>query len=328
MRYGIIGTGAIGGYYGAKLAHAGQEVHFLLHSDYEYVKQHGLQVDSCDGSFHLDNVNVYQHAGDMPQCDVVLVGLKSVNNNKLQSLLPPLLHDKAASKREQSDARIDSAEREQARPKVKTLVVLIQNGIGVEEDVQKMFPGVQLAAGLAFICSAKTQPGLVSHQCYGSINLANYSCQDEALMQTVVDEFRAAGIETGLVEYHEARWKKAVWNMPFNGMTVALHTQTDKLLKNPSTRQLIREQMMEVVRTAQHLGVKNLDESFVAKMIETTDAMTPYSPSMRLDYDFHRPMEIYYLYTRPLEIARASGCPMPKLEMLEAELRFLEAEQQ
>lgn len=303
MRYGIIGTGAIGGYYGAKLAHAGEEVHFLLHSDYEYVKQHGLQVDSCDGSFHLDNVNVYQHAGDMPQCDVVLVGLKSVNNSKLQSLLSPLLHGE-------------------------TLVVLIQNGIGVEEDVQKMFPDVQLAAGLAFICSAKTQPGLVSHQCYGSINLANYSCQDEALMQTVVDEFRAAGIETGLVEYHEARWKKAVWNMPFNGMTVALHTQTDKLLKNPSTRQLIREQMMEVVRTAQHLGVKNLDGSFVDKMIETTDAMTPYSPSMRLDYDFHRPMEIYYLYTRPLEMARASGCPMPKLEMLEAELRFLEAEQQ
>ena len=301
MKYGIIGTGAIGGYYGAKLAHAGQDVHFLLHSDYEYVKQNGLQVDSCNGSFHLDNVNAYQHAEDMPKCDVVLVGLKSVNNDKLQSLLPPLLHEH-------------------------TLVVLIQNGIGVEEDVQKMFPDVQLAAGLAFICSAKTKPGLVSHQCYGSINLANYSCKDEALMQAVVDEFREAGIETGFVEYHEARWKKAVWNMPFNGMTVALHTQTDLLLKNKSTRQLIREQMMEVVGAAQHLGVKNLDASFVDKMIETTDAMTPYSPSMRLDYDFHRPMEIYYLYTRPLEIAREAGCPMPKLEMLEAELRFLEAE--
>ena len=304
MRYGIIGTGAIGGYYGAKLAHAGQEVHFLLHSDYEYVKQHGLQVDSCDGSFHLDDVNVYRQTKGMPACDVVLVGLKSVNNDKLPALLPPLLHDKVA--------------------KVKTLVVLIQNGIGVEEDVQKMFPEVQLAAGLAFICSAKTKPGLVSHQCYGSINLANYSCRDEALMQAVVDEFREAGIETGLVEYHEARWKKAVWNMPFNGMTVALHTQTDLLLKNASTRQLIREQMMEVVGAAQHLGVKNVDEAFVDKMIETTDAMTPYSPSMRLDYDFHRPMEIYYLYTRPLEMAREAGYRMPKLEMLEAELRFLE----
>jgi 2-dehydropantoate 2-reductase len=299
MKYGIIGTGAIGGYYGAKLAHAGQEVHFLLHSDYEYVKQHGLQVDSCDGSFHLDDVNAYQRPEDMPVCDVVLVCLKSVNNSKLLALLPPLLHDR-------------------------TLVVLIQNGIGVEEDVQKMFPDVQLAAGLAFICSAKTQPGIVSHQCYGSINLADYSCRDEALIQAVVDEFREAGVETGLVEYHEARWKKAVWNMPFNGMTVALHTQTDLLLKNKSTRQLIREQMMEVVTTAQHLGVKNIDESFVDKMIEMTDAMIPYSPSMRLDYDFHRPMEIYYIYSRPLEIAREAGCRMPKLEMLEAELRFLE----
>ena len=301
MKYGIIGTGAIGGYYGAKLAHAGQEVHFLLHSDYEYVKQHGLQVDSCDGSFHLDDVNAYQRPEDMPVCDVVLVCLKSVNNSKLLALLPPLLHDR-------------------------TLVVLIQNGIGVEEDVQKMFPDVQLAAGLAFICSAKTQPGIVSHQCYGSINLADYSCRDEALIQAVVDEFREAGIETGLVEYHEARWKKAVWNMPFNGMTVALHTQTDLLLKNKSTRQLIREQMMEVVTTAQHLGVKNIDESFVDKMIEMTDAMTPYSPSMRLDYDFHRSMEIYYIYSRPLEIAREADCRMSKLEMLEAELRFLETD--
>ena len=299
MKYGVIGSGAIGGYYGAKLARAGQEVHFLLHSDYEYVRAQGLQVDSCDGAFHLTDVNAYQHTKDMPPCDVVLVCLKSVNNSMLNSLLPPLLHQQ-------------------------TLVVLIQNGIGIEGDVQKMFPDVQLAAGLAFICSAKTEPGRVNHQCYGSINLANYSCKDETLMQKVVDEFRLAGIKAELVEYHEARWKKAVWNMPFNGMTVALHTQTDLLLKNEATRKLIREQMMEVVGAAQHLGIKNLDSSFVDKMIETTDSMTPYSPSMRLDYDFHRPMELYYIYTRPIEIAHEAGYQMPKLEMLEAELRFLE----
>ena len=299
MKYGIIGTGAIGGFYGGKLAKAGQEVHFLLHKDYEYVKQNGLQVDSCDGSFHLDGVNAYNDTTAMPPCDVVLVCLKSINNGMLKTLLPPLLHQR-------------------------TLVVLIQNGIGVEEDVQRDFPGVQLAAGLAFICSAKMEHGRVNHQCYGSINLANYSCKDEALMQAVVSEFREAGIETGLVEYHEARWKKAVWNMPFNGMTVALHAQTDELLKHPATRQLIREQMMEVVGAARALGVNGVDEAFVDKMIQMTDEMTPYSPSMRLDYDFHRPMEIHYLYTRPIEIARQAGFRMPKLEMLEAELKFLE----
>lgn len=299
MKYGVIGTGAIGGYYGAKLARSGQEVHFLLRSDYEYVKENGLQIDSCDGSFHLDNPFVYNTTEAMPPCDVVLVCLKSINNSKLKQLLPPLLHEQ-------------------------TLVVLIQNGIGVEEDVQTMFPNVQLCAGLAFICSAKSEPGRVNHQCYGHINLGNYSCKDEALVQQVLDEFNAAGVKAGQIEYQEARWKKAVWNMPFNGMTVALKTQTDLLLKHPATRQLIREQMMEVITTAQHLGVKNIDASFADLMIQMTDEMTPYSPSMRLDYDFHRHMEIYYLYTRPLQIARAAGHPMPKLEMLEAELRFLD----
>ena len=115
--------------------------------------------------------------------------------------------------------------------------------------------------------------------------------------------------------------------MPFNGMTVALRTQTDQLLKHPATRQLIRELMMEVVGAAQHLGVKNLDASFADKMIAMTDEMTPYSPSMWLDFDFHLPMEVHYLYTRPIEIAREAGFDMPKLQMLEAELRFLDNKQ-
>ena len=301
MKYGIIGTGAIGGYYGGRLAHSGQDVHFLLHRDYDYVKEHGLQVDSCDGSFHIDRPNVCQRADDMPLCDVVLVCLKTTNNHLLPSLLTPLLTPE-------------------------TLVVLIQNGIGVEADVQKMFPGVQLVAGLAFICSAKTEPGRVSHQCYGHINLGNYSCRDEQKLTRVVDDFLQAGIKTGLVEYHEARWKKAVWNMPFNGMTVALDTRTDLLLQNPATRRLIREQMMEVIGAAQQLGVKNLDESFADQMLTTTDAMTPYSPSMKLDYDFRRPMEIDYLYSHPIAEARRVGFHMPRLEMLEAELRFKAAQ--
>ena len=297
MRYAVVGAGAIGGYYGAKLAYSGQEVHFLSHSDYQYVKERGFQVDSCDGSFHLPQVNVYQHAEDMPQCDVVIVGLKTINNHLLPQLLPPLLHERTA-------------------------VVLIQNGIGVEADVQQMFPGVQLIAGLAFICSAKTEPGRVNHQCYGSINLGNYSCRDEALFAQILADFNAAGVTAASVPYAEARWKKAVWNMPFNGMTVALDTQTDLLLKNPATRALIREQMMEVIGAAQALGVSALTEEFADKMIAMTDAMTPYSPSMKLDYDFHRPMEIHYLYTRPIELAAEAGFAMPRLKMLEAELRF------
>lgn len=299
MIYSIIGTGGIGGYYGGRLAQAGHNVHFLLHSDYEHVKQHGLRVDSVNGDFHLANPNIYNDAKKMPVSDVVVVCLKTTNNH----LLPELLQTVADEH---------------------TIVILIQNGIGVEEDAQNMLPELQLVAGLAFICTAKVAPGHINHQCYGQINLGNYSCNNETLLQQIAEDFTQAGIPAAIVDYKEARWKKAVWNMPFNGMTVALNTQTDILLKNPATRQLIREQMMEIVNAAKHQGINGVDEAFVDKMISMTDEMTPYSPSMKLDYDFHRPMEINYIYSRPLKIARSAGMPMPKLEMLEAELRFLE----
>ena len=299
MTYSVVGMGAIGGFYGGRLARAGREVHFLSHSDYEYVLEHGLRVDSCDGDFTLPHIHAYCHAQDMPKTDVILVGLKSVKNHDvLPELLRPLLHDDV-------------------------VVVLIQNGIGLEDDLQHVFPNLQIVAGLAFICSAKVGPGHINHQCYGSINLGNYSASKpnfEALLQDFLD----AGFQAAEVPYLEARWKKAVWNMPFNGMTVALNTSTDRLLKNPATRQLIYDQMMEVIGAANALGVDTLTPEFADKMIQMTDDMVPYSPSMKLDFDFHRPMEIPYLYTRPIAEAKKVGFEMPKLAMLRDELTFIQ----
>lgn len=299
MTYTIIGTGAIGGYYGGCLMRAGRNVRFLLHTDYKYVKENGLQIDSCDGSFHLSNVEAYDNTRNMPMSDVVLVCLKSTNNHLLKQLLAPIVNDQ-------------------------TIVVLIQNGIGLEEDLQALFPTLPIVAGLAFICSGKIGPGHVSHQCYGQINLGNYSCKEE-LFRSLLTDMQTAGITAADVPYAEARWKKAVWNMPFNGMTVALNTSTDRLLKNPATRKLIYEQMMEVIGAAQALGVKGVDASFADKMMTMTDEMVPYSPSMKLDYDFKRPMEIHYLYTKAIAEAARAGFSMPKLSMLEAELRFIQA---
>lgn len=298
MKYAIIGTGAIGGFYGARLDKAGFEVHFLLHTDYQYVVDHGLTIDSCDGNFTLPSPKVYDSTSEMPQCDVVIVALKTTQNHLLPSLLPPLL-------------------------KPDTIILLIQNGIGVEADVQQLFPSQPIAAGMAFICSAKAGPGHINHQFYGNINIGNYSCHNPQRYGQMLADFRAAGIGAADVEYLEARWKKAVWNMPFNGMTVALNTTTNRLLSCESTHRLIYDQMLEVIGAAQALGVKNLDTRFADKMIANTIKMPPYSPSMKLDFDFHRPMEINYLYTRPIAEARAAGFAMPKLEMLEAELKFI-----
>lgn len=303
LKYAIIGTGAIGGYYGGMLAKAGKDVHFLLHSDYEHVKRNGLKVDSIGGNFHLNPVKVYDRSFGMPLCDIVLVCLKSTNNAILEDLLPPLLHEN-------------------------TLVVLIQNGLGLEADLADKFsPLKNIAGAMAFICSNKIGPGHIAHLDQGNINLGLYK-GDLSLLESVNADFREAGVKSYIVDLEPARWKKLVWNIPYNGMTVVLNTTTDKLMKHPSSRQLIYELMLEVVRAANKVGEGrfSLPESFADSMMETTDRMTPYSPSMKLDYDNKRSLEIEYIYSRPVAEALAVGFEMSKVSMLEKQLRFIQSQ--
>lgn len=299
MRYAIIGTGAIGGFYGGRLARAGSDVHFLLHTDYGYVCEHGLRVDSCDGSFVIEHPQVYSSAEAMPRCDVAIVALKTTANGQLPSLLAPVLTER-------------------------TLVVLIQNGIGVEADVEAALPGVQLAAGLAFVCSTKTGPGHIEHTSNGAINIGNYSCRDASLVASLLADLTAAGIKAATVDYAEARWKKAVWNMPFNGLASVLGLTTDRIIASPSGLRLVRALMGEVVGAARACGVAAIDGSFAERMVQMTRRMPPYSPSMKVDCDLGRPMEIQYLYTRPIEEARRAGFAMGRMEVLEAQLRAIE----
>lgn len=303
LKYAVIGTGAIGGYYGGKLANSGQEVHFLLHSDYDYVKNHGLRVDSVNGNFHLQPVLVYNSASDMPQCDVVLVCLKSTNNKLLKKLLPPLLHKN-------------------------TLVILIQNGLELEADLQQDFPDLKIAGGLAFICSSKIGDGHITHLDGGSLNLGSFSCTDNSLLEQVCTDFTEAGIKARILDLDKARWMKLVWNIPYNGMTVVLNTTTDKLMGNSHTENLLRKMMLEVIGGANKVGEGkfSIPESYAEDILEMTRQMVPYSPSMKLDYDFKRPLEIEYIYTRPVVEARKAGYEMIRVSMLEEQLHFIESQ--
>lgn len=301
LRYAVIGTGAIGGYYGGMLAKSGKEVHFLFHSDYEFVKTHGLQVDSPNGDFHLNTIHAWHSTAEMPPCDVVFVCLKTTKNDLLKQLLPPLL-------------------------KPDTRVVLIQNGIGVEAEVQAMFPSTHLAAGIAYVCIGKFGPGHIKHQDLGLLQLAPYNKADgqDPVLQRVAEDLQAVGIPSKVIDYQGARWRKCVWNIPFNGLTVVLNTTTREIVNNPAACGLVRRIIYEVVEAANHCGAR-IEHSVAEDTVKMTRNMIPYSPSMKLDYDFHRPMEIHYLYTNAIAEAKAHGIGMPLTQMLEQELRFIEA---
>lgn len=300
MKIGIIGTGGIGGYYGAKLAYAGKDVHFLLHSDYDHVKEHGLKVDSIDGNFQLEHPQIYKDTKEMPICDVVFVCLKTTNNYLLKDLLPPLL-------------------------KKDSLIIMVQNGLGIEEDIQKMFPENYILGGLAFICTKKAEAGHIEHMDKGKLNIGIYTpATNKIRVLEVVDALNESGIDAELLDLETARWSKLIWNIPFNGLSVVMNAQTDELIKNPDTKLLVHEIMLEIIRVAHHLGL-NLLPSLADKNIESTERMRPYSPSMKLDFDSKRELEIFYIYTKPIVAATLAGLEVPRISMLEKQLKYIQA---
>lgn len=299
LRYGVIGSGGIGGFYGGMLAHSGQEVHFLFHSDYAFVKEHGLRVDSVFGDFHLDNVHAYQRTQDMPVCDVVLVGLKTTSNHLLKTLLPPLIGEK-------------------------TTVILIQNGLGIEASLAADFPDLSIAGGLGFICSGKSEPGHVVHSEHGKITIGSYQGENKEVLEHVCADFEAARVPAEFSDdLLTSRWKKLVWNVPYNGLTVVMNALTSDLMADEATRQLCKDLMLEIIGAANACGA-SISEKFAQVMLDYTLDMKPYAPSMRLDFDFKRPLEIDAIYAAPLEAAKKVGLKMPKVEMLEQQLRFIQ----
>lgn len=294
-RYAIIGTGALGGFYGARLQHAGCEVHFLLHSDYEHVRQHGLVIESKDGNFTLPKVNAYRDARDLPACDVVIFALKATQNHLLPALLP-----------------------------ASGTILLMQNGLGGEELIASLVSPQRIMGGLCFLCSNKAGPGHIRHLDYGMVSLGEFATRGVSdRMQAIAGDFDRAGIATQLLEdLRVARWNKLIWNIPYNGLSVVLDATTDQLMASPATRQLCEQIMHEVVAAANACGVPVQAEQ-VPKMMEYTDKMTPYRTSMKIDYDECRPMEIEAIFGNPLRAAQAAGAKSQILETLYRQLQFL-----
>jgi len=303
-RIGIIGSGAIGGFYGLMLARAGFDVHFLLRSEYAAVREHGLKLESdVHGTMQMP-VQAYSSAADMPPCDWLLVGAKATRNAELA----PLIAMAAAP-----DAK----------------VVLLQNGLGVEEQLRPALPGnLHLLGGLCFICVNRLSPGVIRHQALGAVNLGYHSGPASDGAAAIVEEgaglFRAAGVDSqAMADLGLARWQKLVWNVPYNGLSVLLGASTTPLMADADTRELIQALMAEVVQGATACG-HELPAGYAEHLLRVTEQMPDYWPSMYHDHTEQRPLELQAIYAEPLARARAAGCSLPRMQMLYQALAFID----
>ncbi|MBK1988694.1 putative 2-dehydropantoate 2-reductase [Sphaerospermopsis aphanizomenoides BCCUSP55] len=302
--YGILGTGALGGFYGAKLQKAGHNVHFLLKSDYLDVLQNGLIIESKDGDFILPHVQVYNDVEKMPRCDVVVIALKTTQNHLLKQMLPAVVKDDG-------------------------VVLVLQNGLGIEAEVAEIVGNVKVIGGLCFLCSNKVGPGHIRHLDYGQITLGEYASNYHPTgitdkMREIATDFENAGISIELVEdLLFGRWKKLVWNIPYNGLSVILNARTDELMADIHTRQLVEQLMFEVALGAKSTG-RLIPESFIQTMLDYTVKMKPYRTSMKIDFDEGRPLEVEAIFGNSLRKAEAASVNLPQIRCLYQQLKFLD----
>ncbi|MEA5469646.1 putative 2-dehydropantoate 2-reductase [Spirulina sp. 06S082] len=304
--YAIIGTGAVGGYYGACLQKVGFPVHFLLRSDYDRVKEKGLIVESIYGDFTLPRVNAYRDPSQMPQCDVIIVALKSTQNHLLPQLLKPLVRENS-------------------------VIILLQNGLNFEREIAEIFPQSFIIGGLCFICANKIAAGYICHLDYQEIVLAEYasnyqSCGITGRMEAIAKDFQKANVKIALkADLLQSRWEKLVWNIPYNSLSVILDATTQAIMGDRHSRQLVEAIMQEVAIGARSCQ-REISESFIAKMLSHTEKMKPYLTSMKLDYNFKRPLEIEGIVGNALQMAREKAIELPKISMLYQQLKFLDTQ--
>ena len=317
MKIAIVGCGALGSFYGAKLCASGADVHFLLRSDYEVVKREGVFIRSVDGDFR-----VRPHCAKDPEsigvCDLVLIGLKTTANSEFGRLLPPLIGSSTA-------------------------VLTLQNGLGNEEQLAAILGPERVLGGLCFVCLNRLAPGVIHHLGQGNVTLGEYCRHPQKRTRQLVELFCQAGIRCEVTDdLDRAHWEKLLWNIPFNGLGVGAVAgldavlrghllrgplgrcwTTQDLLEDPNWASLIRELMAEVSEGAGKLGF-NIPGSFAEALIERTRGMGPYKASTLLDYEQGKPLELKSLFAEPLRRASRAGAGLPRLAALASVLTELD----
>src|SRR4030095_16990491 len=191
FRIAVVGTGAIGSFYGGKLAVGGRDVHFLVRGGFDQIKRSGIRIRGKKENFHVANAQVYQTPTEIGPCELVLIALKATNNDAMLELIPPLLHRD-------------------------TILLTLQNGLGNEEFIAQHFGAERVMGGLCFICLNRISPGLIEHFDYGDLSIGEFSGPPKPRAHDVAREFQQSGVVCRVVDdLMEERWRKLVWNIPF-----------------------------------------------------------------------------------------------------------------
>jgi len=295
----VVGTGALGMYYGAKLAKSGVPVTFLARRDLSHLQQHGIQVRCPYGDFHLHPVRACRKPEEIGPVELVLVCIKTTANPDLGKLIPPLLGPD-------------------------TVVCTLQNGLGNEELLASIAGRERVLGGVCHVCVSRPEPGVARNMACTDIKFSDLSGGDTLRARSLAKIFTNAGVGcTVAPSIGSARWYKLVWNVPFNGLGIAGGSggrDTQQVLEDPILHQEAQDLMTEVLAASAKLGYPQ-PPNLIDREITRTRTMGHYKSSSQLDWEAGKPVELESIWGEALRQGTAAGVPMPHLQKLYEKLK-------
>jgi 2-dehydropantoate 2-reductase len=292
MRIAVLATGAVGGYFGARLAAAGHDVFFIARgANRDAIRSRGLKVESVLGDLLLESVNVTDDPAEIGPVDIVLFAVKLWDTELAARQALPLIGPQ-------------------------TRVIPLQNGIDGPERIASILSTDVVVPGSAYIATVLSSPGVVTHTSpFARMVVGRSDGKPDAPLKAFADAAAAAGIDITLSDtIDRERWQKFVFLVGLSGVTASTRMPLGPILRDTDTRALFHDLMREVVFLARARGVA-LPEDFADDRLRFGEGSPPtFKASMLHDLERGNRLELDWLSGYVVKLGRELGVTTPANE--------------
>ena len=302
MRFAVFGVGGVGGYFGGRLAQAGEDVIFIARGAHlRALQTSGLKVESLDGDFQLQPVQATDDPAGMGAVDVVILGVKAWQVPHAARALRPHIAPH-------------------------TVVLPLQNGVDAPVQLAAELGAEHVLGGLCQIVSYVVAPGHIRHAGFApAITFGELDNRRSARVEEIYQAMLRAGVHTTIsADIHAAMWLKFLFIASFSGVGAVARAPAGVLRTLPETRALIRQAMAEVYAVARTRGI-NLSPDAVDKALAAVDSLpADATASMQRDVAAGRPSELEAQNGAVVRLGREAAVAVPTHEFIYGVLRPLE----
>jgi 2-dehydropantoate 2-reductase len=294
MRIAILGSGGVGGYYGGRLAAAGEDVVFIARGRHlAAMRERGLRIESPLGNVHLPTVHATDDPTTVGAVDIVFFTVKLYDTEAALAMLPPLVGPRGPGG-------------------PGTLVVPFQNGVDSVGNLTRAVGAEHVAGGTTYIVSVVAEPGVIKHGALGRLVFGAIDGGRPAPLVHLLEACQRAKIEAVLSEgINVDIWSKFARLTVFSGMTSVARLPLGPLRKEPEVRALMEAALRESVAVGKAKGVP-LPDSLVADIMDSLITMPPGSRSSMLEVLEHgRRLELPWLSGTMARLGKEVGVPTP-----------------